>query len=88
MTRPTRNDYLAYAKASSEEHTVRLTNVHTLCTYFEDHLHQVESDTIYMMNVSRKDHTRSWGYLVTITESGKIENAFDDLLDRLLDESL
>ena len=88
MARPTRTDYLAYAKVSSEDHTVRLTNVHTLCTYFEDHLEQVEPNTIYLMNVSRKDHTRSWGYLITITENGDIENASDALIDRLLDESV
>tara|TARA_B100001029_G_C15052287_1_gene451691 strand:- start:578 stop:841 length:264 start_codon:yes stop_codon:yes gene_type:complete len=87
MTRPTRTDYLAYAKASSEDHHMRLTNVMTQDTLFEDGLEKVESNTIYLMNVSRKDHTRSWGYLIIIKDNGEIENASDDFIDTLLEEA-
>ena len=87
MTRPTKTDYLAYAKASSEDHHMRLTNVMTQDTLFEDGLEKVESNTIYLMNVSRKDHTRSWGYLIIIKDNGEIENASDDFIDTLLEEA-
>ncbi len=83
MAKPTRTDYLAFAKASSDDHQVRITNVTTQDTLFEDRLDQVELNTIYMMTVSRNDYTRSWGYLILINENGEIENA----LNRFLEEA-
>lgn len=86
MTRPTLTDYLAFAKASSEDHQVRLTNLESQEMYYEPHLDNIEPNTLYMMVVSRNDHMRSWGYLIQVNDVGEIESALDSFLDNALKE--
>ena len=79
--KPTRNEYLAFAKAPSEEYQVQITNTKTQETYFEDQLGSVELNTIYMMVVSRDDHKVSKGYLILVDEVGEVVSALDSFLD-------
>ena len=72
----TKADYLKYAKAD-ESNQVRLTDVMTQETLFENRLDKVKHDTIYLMTVSGRN--RSTGFLITVNKDGKIENATNNL---------
>lgn len=87
MTRPTLTDYLTYAKASSEDHHMRLTNVMTQEMITENQLeNKVQLNTLYLMNVSRNDHKTSWGYLIIVNDNGEIEDATEKFMETLLEE--
>jgi hypothetical protein len=86
MTPPTRTDYLAFARASSEDHHIRLTNVMTQEMYYEPHLDKIEPNTLYMMVVSRNDYMTSWGYIIQVNDAGEIKNAINLFLDEALEE--
>ncbi len=86
--KPTLTDYLTYAKADSENHLLRLTDVMSQEMITENQLEKkVQLNTLYLMNVSRNDHKTSWGYLIVINDNGEIEDATEKFMETLLEEA-
>ena len=86
--KPTLTDYLTYAKADSENHLLRLTDVMSQEMITENQLEKkVQLNTLYLMNVSRNEHKTSWGYLIVINDNGEIEDATEKFMETLLEEA-